>query len=171
MIYGPDYDLKVFQGYLKVLYPLLLVDGVFYKCKLGQVDWQCCSSLLYPHSFFLTCSIVIEIGYCLTYRTSLTYLSTFSWYYCCYLVAKSYLTLLWSMDCSLPGSSVHGISQARILEWVAISFSRGSSWPRDWTCISCITGGFLLLSHWISYHLRNTVWESFFHFSYWYLYH
>ena len=35
------------------------------------------------------------------------------------------------MDCSLPGSPVHGILQARILEWVAISFSRGSSWPRD----------------------------------------
>ena len=45
-------------------------------------------------------------------------------------------------DCSLPGSSVHGISQARIMEWVAMSFSRGSSWPRDWTCISCIAGGF-----------------------------
>ena len=42
------------------------------------------------------------------------------------------------MDCSLPGSSVHGILQARILEWVAISFSRGSSWPGDWTCISRI---------------------------------
>ena len=37
------------------------------------------------------------------------------------------------MDCSLPGSSVHGISQAKILEWVAISFSGESSWPRDWT--------------------------------------
>ena len=42
------------------------------------------------------------------------------------------------MDCSLPVSSVHGILQARILEWVAISFSRGSSRPRDWTQISCI---------------------------------
>ena len=42
------------------------------------------------------------------------------------------------MDCSPPGFSVHGISQARILEWIAISFSRGSSWPRDHTCISCI---------------------------------
>ena len=42
------------------------------------------------------------------------------------------------MDCSLPGSSVHGISQARILEWVAISFSRGSSKPRDQTHISFI---------------------------------
>ena len=44
------------------------------------------------------------------------------------------------MGCSLPGSSVHGIFQARILEWVAISFSRGSSWPRDWTRVSCIAG-------------------------------
>ena len=39
------------------------------------------------------------------------------------------------MDCSLPGSSVHGILQARILEWVAIPFSRGSFWPRDWTYV------------------------------------
>ena len=44
------------------------------------------------------------------------------------------------MDYSLPGSSVHGISQERILKWVAISFSRGSSWPRDQTCVSCIAG-------------------------------
>ena len=48
-----------------------------------------------------------------------------------------------SMDCSPPGSSVHGILQARILEWVAISSSRGSSQPRDQTCVSCIKGGFL----------------------------
>ena len=41
-----------------------------------------------------------------------------------------------------PHEHVHGISQARILEWVAISFSRGTSWPRDWTHISCITGRF-----------------------------
>ena len=48
----------------------------------------------------------------------------------CYLVAKLCLPLCDPMDCSLPGSSVHGISQAKILEWVAISFSRGSSQPR-----------------------------------------
>ena len=47
------------------------------------------------------------------------------------------------MDCSLPGNSVHGILQARILEWVAISSSRGSSWPRDGTWGSCVTGRFL----------------------------
>ena len=46
------------------------------------------------------------------------------------------------MDCSLPGSSVHGILQARILEWVSISFSRGSSQPRNWTWVSCIAGRF-----------------------------
>ena len=44
------------------------------------------------------------------------------------------------MDCSLPGSSVYGFSQARILEWVAISFSRGSSQPRDQTLFSCLAG-------------------------------
>ena len=44
------------------------------------------------------------------------------------------------VDCSLPGSSIHGIFQARILEWVAISFSRRSSRPRDWTQVSRIVG-------------------------------
>ena len=49
------------------------------------------------------------------------------------LVAQSYLTPCDPMDCSLPGSSVHGILQARTLEWVAVPFSRGSSQPRDRT--------------------------------------
>ena len=49
-------------------------------------------------------------------------------------------TLYDPMYCSLPGSSIHGIFQARILEWVAISFSRGSPQPRDWTRVSCIAG-------------------------------
>lgn len=56
------------------------------------------------------------------------------------------LTICDPMDCSPPGSSVHGILQARILEWVVISFSRGSP-PRDWTCISRIADDFLPLSH------------------------
>ena len=57
----------------------------------------------------------------------------------CCLVAKSCLTLRDLMGCSPPGSSVHGTSQAKLLEWVAISFSRGSSWPRDdWNRVSCI---------------------------------
>ena len=55
-------------------------------------------------------------------------------------VAKSCPTLCNPMDCSLPRSSVHGIFQARVLEWVAIAFSRGSSQPRDRTWVSCIVG-------------------------------
>ena len=47
------------------------------------------------------------------------------------------------MDCGQPGASVHGILQARILEWIAISFSRGSSWPRNWTWVSCIADRFI----------------------------
>ena len=46
------------------------------------------------------------------------------------------------MDCSPPGSSVHGILQARLLEWVAMPFSRGSSQFKDWTCVPCIAGWF-----------------------------
>ena len=49
------------------------------------------------------------------------------------------------IDCSLPDSSVHGILQARTLEWVAIPFSRGSSWPRDQTWFSCIAGRFFTI--------------------------
>ena len=55
-------------------------------------------------------------------------------------VAQSCPTLCNPVDWSPPGSSVHGILQARILEWVASSFSRGSSWPRDWTQVPCIAG-------------------------------
>ena len=53
-------------------------------------------------------------------------------------VAQSCPTLCDPVDCSLPGSSIHGIFQARVPEWLAISFSRGAS--RDGTCISCISG-------------------------------
>ena len=55
-------------------------------------------------------------------------------------VPQSCPTLCDPMDCSLSGSSIHGIFQARVLEWIAISFSRGSSWPRNWTRVSCIAG-------------------------------
>ena len=51
-------------------------------------------------------------------------------------VAQLCLTLCNPMDCSLPGFSIQGIFQARVLEWVAISLSRGSSQPRDWTRVS-----------------------------------
>ena len=56
------------------------------------------------------------------------------------LVTYSCLSLCDSMDYSPLGSSVHGLFQARILEWIDIPFSRVSSWPKDRTCISCIAG-------------------------------
>ena len=61
---------------------------------------------------------------------------------CVVLVAQSCLTLCDPMHCSLWGSSVPGILQARILEWLAIPFSRGSSQTRDWTQVSCVAGRF-----------------------------
>ena len=59
------------------------------------------------------------------------------------------------MDCSLPGSSLHGIFQARTLEGVAISSSRGSSRPRDQTCVSCI--GREVLDHWATWEVWRTL--------------
>ena len=62
------------------------------------------------------------------------------------LVVPSCLTLWAHVNCSLQGSSVCGIFQARILEWVAVSFSSGSSWPRGWTLVSCTAGKFCIIS-------------------------
>ena len=58
---------------------------------------------------------------------------------CVCVSAQSCLTLCSPADCSLPGSSVVGIVQARILKWVAISYSSGSSHLRDWTLVSCVS--------------------------------
>ena len=69
-----------------------------------------------------------------------------------YVRAWSCLTLCNPMDWSQPGSSVHGTFQARILEWVTISSSRGSSLPRGWTHVSCI-------DRWILYHWAT--WETY----------
>ena len=69
--------------------------------------------------------------------------------FCVPSVTQSCATLCDSMDCSLPGSSVHGILQTRILEWVATSSSEGSSSFRDQTHISCVScTGRRILCHW-----------------------
>ena len=90
------------------------------------------------------------------------YLSYFlkpRWGPCPFLVPaqslQSCLTLCDPMDCTLPNSSVPGILQARILEWVAVSFSRGSSRPRDWTQPSLLHS---LPLRWILYHWA--IWEA-----------
>ena len=80
------------------------------------------------------------------------------------LIIKSHPTLCDPRDCSSRGSSVHGISQARIPEWVAISFSRGSSWPRDRICISCLASKFFTteppVKPWPTLDHRAKNWES-----------
>ena len=73
-------------------------------------------------------------------------------YSCVRAQLLSCLSLCDPMDCSPPGSSVRGISQARILQWVAISFSRDLFWPRDQTCVSCISYiGRSILYHWATW--------------------
>ena len=83
-----------------------------------------------------------------TYWSKVTFFSLL-WdavYALCVLISCSVVcNSLWPCGlCSLPGSSVHGILQARILEWVAIPISRVSSQPRDWTQVSCIAGIFII---------------------------
>ena len=88
------------------------------------------------------------------------------------LVTQSSLTLCNPRDCSPPGSSVHGILQTRILEWVAMPSSRGSSQPRNLTRVSCIAGGFFtrsatreaqscyVFSHFSRVWLSETLWTT-----------
>ena len=71
-------------------------------------------------------------------------------------VCSGMLTLCDPMDCIPPGSSVHGIFEARIAEWAAISFSEGSSWPTDWTHVSCI--GRWILHHWATWEAHFATW-------------
>ena len=72
--------------------------------------------------------------------------------------AQSHSTLCNPMDYNLPGFSAHGIISARILEWVGLSFSKGLSWPRDQTSISCI--GIWILYHWAT-------WKATYNDTYW----
>ena len=67
------------------------------------------------------------------------------WVCSCVLVTQSRPLLYDPMDCGLSGSSVHGVLQARIMEWIAIPFSRGFSWPRDQTRLSCMAGRFFTI--------------------------
>ena len=73
-------------------------------------------------------------------------------------VAQSCPTLCDRIDCSPPGSSIHGIFQTRVLDWVAISFSRGSSWPRDWTQVSHVAGRRFTV--WATREAHSGIWEA-----------
>ena len=73
----------------------------------------------------------------------------------CVCLSRSVVSLSHPMDCSPLDSSVHGILQARILEWVAVPFSTGSSWPRDQTRVSCIAGTFFTIGAIREAHFTN----------------
>ena len=73
---------------------------------------------------------------------------------CTHMPVLSSVQLCNPMECSMPGSSVHGIFQARMLEWVAISSFKGSSQPRDQTQVSCVS----CLGEWVLYHCAT--WEA-----------
>ena len=130
----------------------LLPHGCHQLTPCGNAGARTCTSLKYFHchhtrhiilEFFLKCNISEScertkpnLSQSLsTERFSIT--NTIKMHY--YLAVISRVWLWDPMNCSPPGSSVHWIFQARLLEWVAIPFSRGSSWPRKWTCMSCIS--------------------------------
>ena len=101
----------------------------------------------YPH-YPLICVLTLQICFLWTFRINGIgkYVVSCDWLLCLIvLVTQLCLTFCNPMDYSLPGSSLHGISQTRILERVAIPFSRGSSEPRDQTLVSCIAGRFFTI--------------------------
>ena len=108
-----------------------LIHSGFYECfKINWKEYMWIYMYACVYKYICMCDSVVEL---------------------CTKSLQSCLTLCDPLDCNPPGSSVHRILQARILELVAIPFSRGSSWPRDWTCISCVSciaGDSLLQSHW-----------------------
>ena len=113
----------------------------FFGGSFQPKDWtqiSCTGRQILPHcAMSLLLSWLLALFWFLHYNNRV-----------CVLVTHSCLTLCDPMDCSSPGSSVHGILWASILERVAIAFSRDSSLPRDQTRVSCI-------GRWIPYHLSH----------------
>ena len=101
----------------------------------------------------------VRAGPQLVWRTGKDCLSLGQMSKLCPVCAQSCSPLCDPMDCSPPGSSVHGIFQARILEWLAISSSRGSSRLRDRTHVSCI--GRQVLYHWATWEAHECLWGTF----------
>ena len=119
----------------------LLPAAVTGRCP---ASWHVPPILLFPccHPQSQPCKEIIDDAHCLLFlclpsfpQRSRVYVLS------CPVVSDS----LWPVDCSPPGSSVHGVRQARILEWVAMPSSRESSQPRDRTQVSCIAGGFFII--------------------------
>ena len=103
---------------------------------------------IHTHIYLLFFRFFSYIGhYRVLRRVPILYSRSLLIIYCIYSIETSWLTLCDPIDCSPPGSSIHGIFQARILEWVAISYSRGSSWAREWTWVSMNRGAWQTTLH------------------------
>ena len=116
-----------------ILYKSGIAFLLHYKLKKGLKSW---------HSYVILIQYTFNLRKNMETRIKSWVISNmfFKALYVCVLVAQLCLTLCDPTDCSPPGFSVHRILQARILEWIVNSFSRGSSWPRDWTQVSHIAG-------------------------------
>ena len=111
---------------------ILCISKLF--CNFFHIGFRC-MMLNLCLDFFFYCEWGLWFYYIFEYSISIVLLR-----FCmCAKSLQSCLTLCDPMDCSLPGSSVHGISQARILEWVAMPSSRGFSQPRDRTHLSYVS--------------------------------
>ena len=116
------------------------------KSQTGQSDWTEPQILwLQNYSPVMGWTVFLPKFICLSSTSE----SLRMWHYlrikCESVVSQPCPTLCNTMNCTLPCSSVHGTLQARILEWVAIPFSRGSSQPRNQTQVSCIVGRFFTI--------------------------
>ena len=132
---------KTFCDSYKLRYP----RGKFYSSAEFNKTWSSHQKNLQKHfkiiNFsFLKTATVNPVGFVSSFKKHSIFKTTSWWFLLLSEVAQSCLTLCDPMDCSLQLYSVHGIIQARVLEWVAISFSRGSSQPRDRTWVSWIVG-------------------------------
>ena len=110
------------------------LEGSFLTIYICQLDMTEATQHIYiDRQIQIQISIIFAIYLKLTQHSKSTI---------CRLVSKSYLTFCDPMDYSHPGSSIHGILQARIPEWLAISYSRESCQPRDQIRVPCIAGRF-----------------------------
>ena len=132
-----------FFHYIRTTKPACKLRGLSWSFYFHD-EWWCPSSVCISKS-----NAKLEFYLCLKYFSRVLasfrlfgHASPMSLRVVVALAAQSYPTLRDTMDCSPPGSSVHGILQARIPEWVAIPFSRGSSPPGDRTQVSCTAGSF-----------------------------
>ena len=135
---------------IKVLYVYICCSVV----KLYPTLWETTEATY--HMCLLNIYIFIYI-YLLIYIYIFIFIYIFIYIYICWFT-NLHPTFCYPIVCSPSSSSVHGISQARILEWVAIIFSRGSSQSRDQTHISCI--GRWVLYHWATMKAHIYVWKK-----------